>query len=111
EGLIRKFPTILAEFALRAYDKILRTLGGEDMITTYFGAHMYCNTSDLIQFFIFHFGVWEPDVSRVIERNLDLGVRRCGRKLRLLHIAWFTPRRPEGRGYLNRGFVQHIHDA
>lgn len=50
EGLIRKFPTILAEFALRAYDKILRTLGGEDMITTYFGAHMYCNTSDLIQF-------------------------------------------------------------
>ncbi len=49
EGLIRKFPTILAEFALRAYDKILRTLGGEDMITTYFGAHMYCNTSDLIR--------------------------------------------------------------
>src|SRR5208282_4953475 len=73
EGLIRKFPTILAEFALRAYDKILRTLGTEYMTTTYFGAHMYCNTSDLIQFFIFHFGVWEPDVSRVIERNLDLG--------------------------------------
>jgi FkbM family methyltransferase len=41
--------------------------------TTYFGARVACDQVDVIQCRISRFGVWEPDVSHVIERNLDRG--------------------------------------
>ena len=74
-GIIRVLPLPLKWrlFALRAYDKMLRMRRSEYLATTYFGARIYCNLRDLVQFFIFHFGVWEPDVSSVLERNLAPG--------------------------------------
>jgi len=72
-GLIRRLPLPTARFAFRAYNKALRTLAAEHLATTYFGARIYCNPLDLIQRMILHFGVWEPDVSRVIEQNLAPG--------------------------------------
>jgi FkbM family methyltransferase len=73
QGVVRVLPLKLSLFALRAYDRILRTLRSEYLATTYFGARVYCDLRDYIQFYIFHFGVWEPDVSSVIERNLAPG--------------------------------------
>jgi FkbM family methyltransferase len=75
QGVIRVLPPKWRMFALRAYDKLLRTVrsDSEYLATTYFGARIYCNLKDYIQFFIFHFGFWEPDVSSVIEQNLSPG--------------------------------------
>jgi len=72
-GLVRRLPLPAARFAFRAYNKALRTLKPEHLATTYFGARIHCNPLDLIQRMILHFGVWEPDVSRVIEQNLAPG--------------------------------------
>jgi FkbM family methyltransferase len=72
-GTIRRLPLRPARFAFRGYDKVLRLLGPEHVATTFFGARMHCNPTDLIQRMILHFGVWEPDVSRVIEQNLKSG--------------------------------------
>lgn len=72
-GLIRRLPLPAARFAFRAYNKALRTLKPEHLAATYFGAQIHCNPLDLIQRMILHFGVWEPDVSRVIEQNLAPG--------------------------------------
>lgn len=72
-GTIRRLPLRAARFALRGYDKVLRLLGPEHVATTFFGARMHCNPADLIQRMILYFGVWEPDVSRVIEQNLKSG--------------------------------------
>lgn len=41
--------------------------------TTYFGARLRCNDVDVIQRHIATYGVWEPDVSHVIERRLRRG--------------------------------------
>lgn len=72
-GSIRRLPLPAARFAFRAYNKALRKLKPEHLATTYFGARIHCNPLDLIQRMILHFGVWEPDVSRVIEQNLAPG--------------------------------------
>lgn len=72
-GTLRRLPLPAARLGFRAYNKALRTLGPEHLATTYFGARLYCNPQDLIQRMILYFGVWEPDVSRVIERNLSPG--------------------------------------
>ena len=72
-GTIRRLPLPAARFAFRAYNKALRILRPEHLATTYFGARIYCDPRDLIQRMILHFGVWEPDVSRVIEQSLAPG--------------------------------------
>ena len=66
-GTIRRLPLPAARFAFRAYNKALRILRPEHLATT------YCDPRDLIQRMILHFGVWEPDVSRVIEQSLAPG--------------------------------------
>jgi FkbM family methyltransferase len=48
-------------------------MGARQWATTYFGAHIACDQVDFIQCMIARFGVWEPDVSHVIERNLGRG--------------------------------------
>ena len=72
-GTIRRLPLRAACFVFRGYNKVLRLLGPEYVATTFFGAKLRCSTDDLIQRMILHFGVWEPDVSRVIEQNLKSG--------------------------------------
>jgi len=72
-GTIRRLPLSPAQFVFRAYHKALRTLGSEYLATTYFGARIYCKPTDLIQRMILYFGVWEPDVSRTIQKNLAPG--------------------------------------
>ena len=70
---IRLLPTQLGVLILRAYNKTLKELRPEYTCKTYFGSHLYCNLNDRVQSFIFNFGVWEPDISRVIEQNLAPG--------------------------------------
>lgn len=72
-GTLRRLPLPAARLGFRAYNKALRILAPEHLATTYFGARLYCNPQDLIQRMILYFGVWEPDVSRVIEQNLSAG--------------------------------------
>lgn len=72
-GTLRRLPLPAARLGFRAYNKALRILGPEHLATTYFGARLHCNPQDLIQRMILYFGVWEPDVSRVIEQNLTAG--------------------------------------
>ena len=72
-GTIKRLPLGMAHFFFRGYNKVLRLLGPEHVAITFFGAKLHCSTDDLIQRMILHFGVWEPDVSRVIEQNLKSG--------------------------------------
>jgi FkbM family methyltransferase len=57
----------------RAYDKLLRLYKDEYIGKTYFNALMRCNLSDLIQSYVFHFGVWEPEISHLVSRILHPG--------------------------------------
>jgi FkbM family methyltransferase len=58
---------------LRAYNVALRLLGGPYRARTYFGSTMLCDPFDAVQHYILHFGVWEPNVSAVIEKLLSPG--------------------------------------
>lgn len=57
----------------RAYNKLLRFLKQEYIGETYFGALMHCNPSDLIQAYVLHFGVWEPEISNLVGQILSPG--------------------------------------
>ena len=70
---VKRLPLPVARLGLLVYNRALKTWAPEQFASTYFGARMRCDPTDLIQRMILHFGVWEPDVSRVIERNLDAG--------------------------------------
>ena len=72
-GLIKLMPLPAGRFMFRVYDKALRTIRPEYRARTYFGARLVCNTRDLIQRTILYFGVWEPDISSVIESSLSPG--------------------------------------
>jgi FkbM family methyltransferase len=72
-GLIKRLPMTWGIFLCRVYNKGLRTIQPEYRARTYFGARLYCDPRDLIQRMILFFGVWEPDVSRVIASNLAPG--------------------------------------
>lgn len=71
--LVRRLPTRVGVLYLRAYNRLVRTLDGDPIARTGFGARLHCNTRDLIQRTILSFGVWEPDVSAAIERSLAEG--------------------------------------
>jgi FkbM family methyltransferase len=66
-------PMRWAVFFFRVYNKGLKTIKTEYRADTYFKARIYCDPHDLIQRMILHFGVWEPEVSRIIEANLAPG--------------------------------------
>ena len=40
------------------------------MVKTFFDAKINCDLIDFIQYYIFHFGVWEPEITDIIVRNL-----------------------------------------
>src|SRR5437879_2986490 len=70
---IRLLPLPLGRLGFRAYHKLLRTRRWSYVGRSYFGATFNCDLRDLIQRMIFYFGVWEPDISRVIEDTLRPG--------------------------------------
>jgi len=70
---IRLLPLPLGRLGFRAYHKLLRTRRWSYLGRSYFGATFDCDLHDLIQRMIFYFGVWEPDISRVIEDTLRPG--------------------------------------
>jgi FkbM family methyltransferase len=70
---IGKIPQFNNYMPFRAYDKLLRLYQQEYIGKTYFGALMNCNLSDLIQSYVFHFGVWEPEISDLISKILKPG--------------------------------------
>lgn len=72
-GVIRRLPLPLGRLMFRAYHKALRTLRPTYRAQAYFGATFICDPHDLIQRMILYFGVWEPDISRTIERSLSPG--------------------------------------
>jgi FkbM family methyltransferase len=72
-SVVKRLPLPVARLAFRVYDKALRTLGSTHVATTYFGARLACAPADYIQRMILYFGVWEPNVSKVIEQNLAPG--------------------------------------
>jgi FkbM family methyltransferase len=67
---IGKLPHFNNHMLFRAYDKAIRLFRQEHIGKTYFGALMHCNLSDWIQLHIFHFGVWEPEISYIVSRIL-----------------------------------------
>lgn len=70
---IGKLPTAQAKETYRLYNRALIFLRKEYMGKTFFGAAMHCDLDDAIQSYIFHFGVWEPEVSEVIASTLSAG--------------------------------------
>jgi FkbM family methyltransferase len=70
---IRAMPPPSDLFLLRVYNRVLKTLRSEYRARTYFNAQIYCDPTDLLQGTLLLFGMWEPDVSKVIERNLSPG--------------------------------------
>jgi FkbM family methyltransferase len=70
---IGKLPQFNNYMPFRAYDKALRLFRQEYIGKTYFGALMHCNLSDLIQSYVFHFGIWEPEISHLVARILKPG--------------------------------------
>ncbi len=70
---IGKLPQFNNCMPFRAYNRALRLFRQEYIGKTYFGALMHCNLSDLIQLYVFHFGVWEPEISHLVGRILQPG--------------------------------------
>jgi FkbM family methyltransferase len=54
---------------------LLRGLGArlECETTTLFGASFRCDVTDIIQGYIYFFGIWEPDVTAYLQRTLRAG--------------------------------------
>lgn len=71
-ALLRRLPAN-RETALRAYNRALRSIRPQYIAKTSFGAKINCNLNDMIQSYIFHFGVWEPEITDLIARNLAPG--------------------------------------
>jgi FkbM family methyltransferase len=64
-------PRSLAQLALNRRTSII-TVGYQD-VPTRFGFTMSGDTTDLLQRYIYVFGVWEPNLSRWMDRNLSRG--------------------------------------
>lgn len=72
--LIRPIPSrLLRKSLMGIYNWLLCKLSRVYVAQTYFGARMLCNPNDYIQKKILNFGVWEPDISHVIENTLSDG--------------------------------------
>lgn len=70
---VHLLPYSLALQLYRVLNRIFKTMKPEYNTRTYFGARMLCRTDDIIQSRILHFGVWEPEISRIIEAILSPG--------------------------------------
>jgi FkbM family methyltransferase len=72
-AIARWLPPGPRNLCLRGYRGVMRTLARYPIGHTYFGRRLYCDTRDLIQRTILQFGIWEPEVSKAIERILRPG--------------------------------------
>jgi FkbM family methyltransferase len=70
---IGKLPQFKNHLLFRAYDKTLRLFRQEYIGQTYFGSLVNCDLSDWIQSHIFHFGLWEPEISYLVSQILKPG--------------------------------------
>lgn len=60
-------------FLFRCYNALIKLLISSSIVETKFGSKIDCDPSDLIQSTIFHFRVWEPDISWVMQQILEPG--------------------------------------
>ena len=67
----------IQNFGLRGYSRALWMQRHCREAQTYFGATIECDLSDLLQRCIYHFGVWEPHISALIESRLRPGDIFC----------------------------------
>jgi FkbM family methyltransferase len=74
--LIRALP-VGQLLALRTFRRLCRQGGNVQIGRTYFGAAMECELRDLIPSCIFHFGIWEPNISAFIQNHLKPGAVFC----------------------------------
>lgn len=59
--------------ALRLWNRAMRLRSRPIVAQTYFGAQMMCEPKDIVQATIAHFGVWEPEISSVMEQVVRPG--------------------------------------
>jgi len=67
-NIFKPLPMPMRVFIFRVYNRCLKLIGGRGRIykaTTRFGAEINCEIGDLIQSYIFYFGVWEPAISKL----------------------------------------------
>jgi FkbM family methyltransferase len=63
--------------AFRAYNKLLKLTNRYRRTRTFYGAEIECDIADLIMMCIYHFGVWEPHISALIQNRLRPGDVFC----------------------------------
>jgi len=72
-AIISRMP-LARQFSWRAYNYVLMRTGVKRYLAcTYFGAMIDCDLNDLIQRMIFYFGVWEPEITCLIQQRLRSG--------------------------------------
>jgi FkbM family methyltransferase len=59
------------------YNKLYKSFVHTSISSTYFGASVNCDLRDLLGGFIYHFGIWEPHISYVIQSRLRPGDLFC----------------------------------
>jgi FkbM family methyltransferase len=62
-----------SEWLFDIYRRAWMKSGRNQLARTKFGAEMHCDLRDLIPSMIFHFGLWEPDISHCISCHLSEG--------------------------------------
>nr|WSX21963.1 FkbM family methyltransferase [Streptomyces tubercidicus] len=74
-GYLRDAPGTLGKgaFARQCLNPWLRRLPRQRVVRTRFGAAMAVDTQDLIQRYVYMFGVWEPHMTRWLQRRLRPG--------------------------------------
>ena len=60
-------------FLFKCYHHITKLTVPAAIAQTRFGGKLYCDPKDFIQSMIYHFGIWEPNVSWVIQQLLSDG--------------------------------------
>ncbi len=77
-SLLRAIPhREIQRLGFRAYNRALWTTRPSREARTYYGAKIECDLSDLIQMCVYHFGIWEPHISALIESRLKHGDIFC----------------------------------
>ena len=72
--VVRLLPPAVGAPVLRACTEVVKLCAGKTHVATaYFGADFACNLDDLIQRYIFYFGMWEPMISHVTQQLLRPG--------------------------------------
>jgi FkbM family methyltransferase len=66
-------PPFKSSFLTRCYNFVLKRSGKRFYASTYFGARIKCDPNEFIQSRILQFGIWEPNISKLIETTLRDG--------------------------------------